>query len=101
MKVGIIVEPNSKGQIVIPKKIRDDLKIDENTPLNLNIMGNGIWVHPIKEVITAAKSTYSRKAILEALDRTRGIWANDKDFDKRQSLRRKIELRASRERKRV
>ena len=101
MKVGYITEPNSKGQIVIPKKIRDDLKIDENTPLNLNIVGDGIWIHPIQEVIITPKSTYSRKALLEALDKTRGIWASDLDFDKRTRIRRKIELKASRDRKKA
>lgn len=100
MKVGYIAEPNSKGQIVIPKKIRDDLKIDENTHLNLSVMGDGIWLHPIREVITAS-TTYSKKALLEALERTRGIWASDKDFDKRQRKIRRRELKASRERKKA
>lgn len=102
MKVGFITEPNSKGQIVIPKKIRDQLNIDENTHLNLNVAGDVIWIHPIKEVVSVStKSIYSRKALLEALDRTRGIWVTDKDFDKRQRERRRMELKASRERKKA
>lgn len=101
MKVGFITEPNSKGQIVIPKKIRDDLNIDENTPLNIRVVNDGIWVHPIREVVTGQKLSYSKKALLEALEKTRGIWADDKDFDKRYKARRTIELKASKERKRV
>lgn len=99
MKVGFIAEPNSKGQIVIPKKIRDELKIDQNTHLNMVIRDNGIYIHTIKEIVAGSESNYSKKALLEALEKTRGLWADDKDFDKRQKERRKIELKASRERK--
>lgn len=40
MNVGILAEPNSKSQIVIPKKIRDQLNINENTLLNIMVKDN-------------------------------------------------------------
>lgn len=98
MKVGYIAEPNSKGQIVIPKKIRDELKIDENTPLNFSIMAGGIWIHPVKEVLTDRELKDSHSLYLEVLEKTRGILAG-KPYYKDQKKRRKLALQASKRRK--
>lgn len=98
MKVGYIAEPNAKGQIVIPKKIRDDLKIDKNTHLNLSIMGDGIWIHPVREVLTDRELKDSHSLYLEVLEKTRGILAG-KPFYKNEKARRKLALRASQRRK--
>ena len=38
-----------------------------------------------------------RKKLLKALEKIRGIWADDKDFDKRQRERDKIEIKAAKE----
>lgn len=35
-----------------------------------------------------------RKKLIKALERVKGIWANDKDFEKRQKEREKIEIEA-------
>lgn len=96
MKVGNIVEPNSKGQIVIPKKIRDELHIDENTPLNIVVRDNGIHMYPIKGVTTATETAISREKLLEALEKTKSAWANEdwKTYDKRERKQRKLELAA-------
>lgn len=101
MKVGFIAEPNSKGQIVIPKKIRDELNITENTPLNIVVRDDGIHLYPITDVTTIAEAEIAHSKLLAALEKTRGLWADDKDFDKRQKQRRKIELEASRRRKKA
>lgn len=101
MNVGILAEPNSKGQIVIPKKIRDQLNINENTLLNIIVKDNGIYLYPVVDVTTTKDAEISRNKLMVALERTRGLWADDKDFDKRQRIRRKIELAASRKRKKA
>ena len=95
------MEPNSKGQIVIPKQIRDDLGITSSTPLNLVVRDDGIHLYPIREISTTAETKMSHSRLLYVLERTRGLWADDKDFDKRQRQRRKIELVASRRRKKA
>lgn len=100
MKVGFIAEPNSKGQIVIPKKIRDDLKIDENTPLNLNIVGDGIWIHPVRGILTDKELKDSHSLYLEVLNKTRGILAG-KPYYKNEKARKKLALKASARRKKV
>jgi len=38
-----------------------------------------------------------RKKLLKALEKVKGIWADDKDFEKRQKERDKIEIAAARE----
>lgn len=101
MKVGFIAEPNSKGQIVIPKKIRDDLKIDKNTLLNIRVVDDGIYIHPITAVVTNAEEDQRNRVLLKALEKTRGAWADDKDFDKRQKEMRKREIAAAKRMKKA
>lgn len=101
MNIGSIVEPNSKGQIVIPKKIRDELNIKEDTPLNIVVRENGIYIHPVKEVITYEEAKTSRTILLELLNETRGMWAGDKNFSQRQAQREKLEIVASKRMKRA
>lgn len=95
MKVGNIVKPNTKGQIVIPKKIREALGIRENVPLNLVVNGEGIYLHPIKEVNQDLETTDS---FIQILKKTQGSWARD-DWPKTEKRGRRIELEASKRRK--
>lgn len=97
MKVGTIAKTNHKGQIVIPKEMRDDLGIGFNMPLNLIARGAGIYIYPIKEVIGVVDNEDSYMKILE---KTKGAWAND-NWDKTRMKRRKIELKSSQSRKKV
>lgn len=101
MNMGIIVTPNTKGQVVIPKKFRDELGIGPGTSLNAVVRNDGIYLYPVIDVTTKGEAEISRNRLLAALERTRGIWADDKDFDKRQKIRRKIELASSRKRKKA
>lgn len=101
MKVGMIVESNMKGQIVIPKKIRDELNITENTPLNMRVIDDGIYIYPIKEVITTAQEDKNYRMLLRILKETQGAWADDRDFDKRQSKMRKIEIEVAKKMKKA
>ena len=95
MNIGTIVTPNTKGQIVIPKKVRDELNITQNTPLNIRIMDDGIYIHPITEVVTNAEEDKRHRILLQILRETQGAWADDKGFDKRQKKMRKMEIAAA------
>lgn len=96
MKVGIITTPNSKGQIVIPKAIREALGINANTPVNLQVRGDGLYIHPVREVITEHES---QDSYLKILEKTAGSWKGDNWFVT-ERRRKKIELAASARRKR-
>ena len=91
----VITQPNAKGQIVIPKKFRDELDIDNNVQLALSLLGAGIYIRPIKDVVTAENY---KKSFTEILEMTRGSWAGD-DWPKTAARRRRIELAASKRRK--
>ena len=91
MKVGTITTPNAKGQIVIPKKMREALGIDANRKVNIVMENNGIYIHPITQIITEGETESSYSKLLE---KTQGAWAGD-DWDETEAKRRKIELKAS------
>lgn len=95
MKVVNIAEPNAKGQIVIPKEIREALGITQDTPLNIVVRGEGLYLYPIEEVILKGEKENSYFRLLE---KTRGSWQTEK-WQKIRTLREKIELEASRKRR--
>lgn len=97
MKVGIITTPNSKGQIVIPKTVRDLLGITPNIPLNLIVRDNALHMYPVREINSDHKILNT--AFLKLLKKTQGAWADDKTWVKTRKKRRKIELEASKKRK--
>lgn len=92
MKIGTITKTNQKGQIVIPQKIREALGIEAGTILNLVLAGKGIYLYPVEEVIT---KTEKESSYLQVLKRTQGSWQETNW----QSSRKKIELSASKRRK--
>jgi|SRR3990170_7081939 len=95
MNLGIITKPNVKGQIVIPKKFRKELGIDESVLLNLTLKGNGVYITPLDRLMA---TTDSRGVYMEILKRTAGTWAGD-DWVKTERKRRVTELKASKARK--
>ncbi len=95
MKRGFITEANKKGQIVIPKKIRDALDIKSNTLLNVVKRGEGVYIYPISDIISKSST---EKSYLKILEKTQGAWS-DGDWDKTRKKRRKAELKASKKRK--
>lgn len=101
MNIGTIVTPNVKGQIVIPKKIRDGLNITENTALNIVDDGKTIYIHPIKEITTTSESNNNK--LLQVLKETQGAWANEdwNAYDRMEKRRRKIELAAAKKMKKA
>lgn len=97
MKVGIITKPNQKGQIVIPKEMRETLGITADIPLNLVVRGQGIYIYPVEEVVTKAEKENS---YLDLLSKTQGTWQKE-DWGLLKSRRREIELKSSKRRKKA
>lgn len=97
MNLATITKPNVKGQIVIPKKFRDELSIDENVFLSLVVRGGGVLVTPLSK---APSTTDSRKISLEILKKTAGSWNGD-DWENVAKRRTKTELVASNRRKKI
>lgn len=79
MNIGTITTIGAKGQIVIPHKIRKDLGIDQNTPLQIIQAGESISIHPIRSVVRRADEKLSYDEILA---KTQGAWAGDPDYYK-------------------
>lgn len=95
MKIGSFTTTNDKGQVVIPKDIRDSLGINSQVTLNITVAGDGIYIHPVEEFITKSETESSYPQLLE---KTRGTWA-DEDWDGLRHNRSKTELNASQSRK--
>lgn len=95
MKVGILATTNAKGQIVIPKKVRDAIGIGPRAMLNLVVAGRALYIYPVQEILVAAEAESSYGRLLE---KTRGAWAGD-DWEAKQSEKAKTELVASKRRK--
>jgi AbrB family looped-hinge helix DNA binding protein len=95
MKVGSFTTANDKGQIVIPKDIRDALGITANVTLNITQAGQGIYIYPVEEFITKSEMESS---YIDLLKKTQGSWGNEPDaeIDKQ---RRELEAKASDSRK--
>lgn len=96
MNIGTIVTPNSKGQVVIPAKVRDMLGITAQTPLQVEVMGHGVMFHPVVRVVR--KGDFADETFAEILKKTQGSWAGD-DWPKTEKRRHQIEQRAALKRK--
>lgn len=95
MKIGSFTTPNDKGQIVIPKEIREALHINPTVTLNVILAGNGIYIYPVEEFLTKAEGESS---YIKLLEKTKGTWKDEK-WDTLKSGKSKIELAASTSRK--
>lgn len=95
MKIGTIIRPNQKGQIVIPTKIRKTLGITPSVALNIVLSGGGIYIHPVVEVITKERHENS---YVDILQKTQGAW-KDEDWGLIRNKRSSKELTASKKRK--
>lgn len=97
MKVGTITKSNSKGQIVIPKDIRDTLGINDSVFLNIVARGRGVYIYPIEDVSLVSDRSDSYVRILK---KTQGAWGKSSaaEIARVQSCRKK-ELAASQKRK--
>ncbi len=99
MNIGTIVTPNSKGQIVIPKSIRDQLGIFPDTSLQIRAIDDGLLIQPVADVFVRSDVRTRNAALLEVLKKTAGAWKDDRDWPKMEAKRRKIELAATRRNK--
>jgi len=97
MKIGSFTTPNNKGQIVIPKEMRDALGIDTNATLNIILAGKGIYLYPVEEFLTRAEGESSYIKLLEI---TKGSWKDD-NWDMLSNKKSQIELEASKSRKKA
>ena len=97
MNIVNIISPNTKGQIVIPQKMRKSLGITADTLLQITQTGQAVLIHPIKSVVVSGERDNS--LLLEILKKTSGAWANDKSWPKIEKERKVVELVASAKRK--
>ena len=91
MKAKNITSTNAKGQIVIPKEIRDKLGITPQIPLYVTAKKNGVYIQPIQNLVTQPEDN---QAYLKLLDKTQGAWVDD-DWQQQRPKRRKAELKAT------
>lgn len=87
---------NTKGQVVIPKKIREQLNITPDTILQVGLTANSFVFTPVKSVITLADSDSS---YLQILEKTHGSWLEAEKPKKQKTNKRNLELLASKNRK--
>lgn len=95
MNIGHITQPNTKGQIVIPYKMRKSLGIDKDTPLQLFQVGEAVMVRPLHSMKT---NLQTKEAKLEVLRKTAGSWAGD-DWPETEKKMHVVEIAASKKRK--
>jgi len=88
-----IIQPNVKGQIVIPKDIRDKTGITPSSLLTISLEGQQITIKRVHDVITdqPKEPTY-----LYILQKTIGAWGEDLDSPEATYTR---ELAAAKKRK--
>lgn len=97
MKILEIIKANTKGQVVIPRAIRKLLGITEDTLLEVTARGEGIYIHPVQEIITSADNT---EAYLKMLAKTRGTWGQtSKAETQAEKHRKQVELEAAKSRR--
>ena len=89
MKVGKLVNTNSKGQIVIPQEYRNLLGITPDVLLNITPKLNGIFIQLVEKVLP---KTDSDDLYFEVLKSTRGAWGS---VSTDTAGKRKVELKAS------
>ncbi|HLE50098.1 MAG TPA: AbrB/MazE/SpoVT family DNA-binding domain-containing protein [Patescibacteria group bacterium] len=91
MNLTTITKPNSKGQIVIPKKFRQELNIDENVFVNLILRSDGVLITPLNK---STASSDSKIIFQEILRSTSGAWKGD-NWKETEKKRRKTEIQAA------
>ena len=96
MKIQAIVQPNSKGQIVIPKAVRKLLGIDSETQLHLTASGQSFVVTPF--VTADFPKVLTKVTYADILSSTKGTWADD-SWPETASAREQTELVATKQAK--
>lgn len=96
MKVGKISFANKKGQLVIPKKYRDELGITDETPLHIVKNEAGLLIYPLAEVPVPSAKQWDKKAYEHLLVASQGAWG-DEGWQEGEERQRDVELKATRE----
>lgn len=92
MNVGTIVTPTAKGQIVIPNAMRKYLGINQNTYLQIKLVGDGIYLQPAQ---TFPRIHGDNGAFLAMLKKVQGSWGPESAEEKKQAKKyKKLELEA-------
>lgn len=97
MNLGIIATPNAKGQIVIPKEIREQLGITQSLPLSIVVRENYLCLYPIEGFFA---KTQKENSFYKILAKTQGTWLKD-SWSQTTVQRNNIELQASQSRKKL
>lgn len=84
MQISTLTKPNIKGQIVIPKKLRDKLGISHETTIEIIEQGRGFFVAPVSGY--SVRASDGNKAWLEVLKRTQGAWGPETAEEKKHRL---------------
>lgn len=95
MNIGVFTNANSKGQVVIPKAMRDKLRINEKVTLNIRVANNAIHIYPVSNV-----NLYSNEdgSYLKLLEKTKGKWGRGLE---KNNARQDLEIKASKNRKKA
>lgn len=97
MNVGIIITPTEKGQIVIPSAMRKYLGINQNTYLQVKLVGDGIYLQPTQ---TFPKIQGDNGAFLAMLKKVQGSWGPESAEEKKQVKKyKRLELTATKKNK--
>lgn len=81
MKIGYLVKPNSKGQIVIPQEVREKLNINEESTLNLIMREQSLYLYPVNSVSTNTQNTDENSHYNAILQMTQGAWSDTEDWE--------------------
>lgn len=93
MNVGNFTTPTARGQIVIPAAMRKTLGINEDTVLQIKVVGEGIYLQPAQIM---PKLQGDNGALLAVLQRVKGSWGPETPAEKRLvKAQRKLELTAT------
>lgn len=78
--LGTIVSPMDRGQITLPKSIRDALDITPDTLLNIVLDGRRILVQPLSDLLVNSKPKIDKAEYLRLLKNMSGIaWTKGDD----------------------
>lgn len=93
MNVGIITNVGTKGQIVIPSKMRKTLGLEPGVPVSVNLVGESIYVQPVS---VTPKVAEDNSVYLEILKKVQGSWGPETEEEKKmERKRKKLELAAA------
>lgn len=94
-----IATSNTKWQVVIPKAVRESLKLEPKTNFNVVAKDGIIYFEPITSGALGTNSD-SNQAFLELLKKTQGMWGPATKAEQAwEKKRRALELRAAKRRR--